>query len=979
MSAIAIALCCGWVSQAAAQTAAPSQAPTAPPAQEETRTNRDETPPAAPATVESIEVTGSRLKNGDVTAKVTVITAEEIEARGVTSVEELIRTLPQNVATIGAITNERARGPLTNRNAPVSQLGSFGVAAANLGGLGAGNTLILVNGRRIAGAAGIEDGFANLNGIPLSAVERVEITEGGSSAVYGSDAVGGVINFILKSNFTGTTVTVQHEYSSNDADNSRISLFSGYAWGSGSLSGTLGYSERSPINNYKTGYTTQNYSSYFNGDPAYDFRSFRRGLQPGVIDISDSVQRGLTVRPGLTGRPTIGDFYEVGRESLRDYVPELAGPDSKTISATLNFQQKITDKLSIFVDGLYSRADNEQERYYNQGLGLPLAPGQYYNPFPIYYFNSFTPSTNVNYNPAAELEAGLLPSGKLSGTSSNWSVNAGATYQFNADTKLEVVYTTSKSDSSGTSQNLSSLVSFLADRTSPNGVRCYNFNIENNRFDTTVNPEAFKAAFQAQCLALTSTDPNVAFNPFNSTATGGGDLSVFLYDDSTEQRGSRLQNWEARLTGALYTLPAGKIYYAVGGEYNDDGVDSREVKVVTGQANDTTRYAYFGELSLPIFGGAFNYPMARTLTLNLAARNDTYKTEGVIGTVNGVPVDQGGQFIFGANEFSRTTPSIGVLWEPFKGLSFRGKWTEGFKAPPFTQLFSVNGTINSFATIINDPYYTCAVGECSYISGNNRWYRVPLVTAPNPDLKPQTSSQEMYSVNWRPSGALQGLYLSATYNHTKIDNEYARTRDLQTYLPQATILSLEQFYPRDANGKIISQRNLVYNISGSEYASVTYEGGYLFQTRYGTFEPKVTYLDNLKSETKVFDEAPAFSTLGRILGADDYKVVGSVGWYFHDLNATMWAYYTPSYINDYAVFTAAGTATNAAVAKKVDDYLTIDLTGSWRVSNDVRLAVAGRNILDAKPPLAVISERPYDTARYNAEGRTLSLELQYSF
>lgn len=61
----------------------------------------------------------------------------------------MIRTLPQNVATIGAITNERGKGPLTNRNAPVSQLGALGVAAANLGGLGAGNTLILVNGRRV--------------------------------------------------------------------------------------------------------------------------------------------------------------------------------------------------------------------------------------------------------------------------------------------------------------------------------------------------------------------------------------------------------------------------------------------------------------------------------------------------------------------------------------------------------------------------------------------------------------------------------------------------------------------------------------------------------------------------------------------------------------------------------------------------------------------------------------------------------------
>lgn len=207
-------------------------------------------PAGETSVVESVEVTGSRLATGDPTSRVIVISKEEIQARGVTSVEQLIRTLPQNVNTIGAVTNERARGPLSNRGkVGVSQIGSLGVSAANLGGLGAGNTLILVNGRRVAGAAGIEDGFANLNGIPLSAVERVEISIGGASAIYGADAIGGVINFILRKDFVGSTLTVQHEESSNDADNSRISLFSGYSWGSGNISGTIDYSRRKPVNN----------------------------------------------------------------------------------------------------------------------------------------------------------------------------------------------------------------------------------------------------------------------------------------------------------------------------------------------------------------------------------------------------------------------------------------------------------------------------------------------------------------------------------------------------------------------------------------------------------------------------------------------------------------------------------------------------------------------------------------------------------
>jgi iron complex outermembrane receptor protein len=127
-----------------------------------------------------------------------------------------------------------ARGPLSHpgagTQAPVSQLGSLGVSAANLGGSGAGNTLVLVNGRRMAGAAGIEDGFVNLNAIPLSAIERVEIDMDGSSAVYGADAIGGVINFILKRNYTGTTFSAKHEFSANDASVTSLSIASGMAW-----------------------------------------------------------------------------------------------------------------------------------------------------------------------------------------------------------------------------------------------------------------------------------------------------------------------------------------------------------------------------------------------------------------------------------------------------------------------------------------------------------------------------------------------------------------------------------------------------------------------------------------------------------------------------------------------------------------------------------------------------------------------------
>src|SRR6187431_324505 len=153
--------------------------------------------------VEEVVVTGSRIKmaNLEGTSPVTQVTSADIATQGVTRVEDLINQLPQAFAA---------------QNASVSN-GATGTATVNLRGLGSARTLVLVDGRRLP-YGGVTNSAADLNQIPAAMVERVEILTGGASAVYGSDAIGGVVNFIMKKDFEGVQFDAQYGFYEHEND-----------------------------------------------------------------------------------------------------------------------------------------------------------------------------------------------------------------------------------------------------------------------------------------------------------------------------------------------------------------------------------------------------------------------------------------------------------------------------------------------------------------------------------------------------------------------------------------------------------------------------------------------------------------------------------------------------------------------------------------------------------------------------------------
>jgi outer membrane receptor protein involved in Fe transport len=184
--------------------------------------------------IEEVVVTGSRIARSDFTSTspIATIGAEEFSLSGSVNVEQVLAQLPQTIPGFGGSSNNPGNG----------------TATVNLRGLGAGRTMVLVNGRRWVGYT--TGGIVDLNTIPAAMIERVEVVTGGASAVYGSDAMAGVVNFIMKRDFEGVEISAQFDTTSeSDGERYTVDMLVGgnFADGRGNATFHAGYLNRTPL------------------------------------------------------------------------------------------------------------------------------------------------------------------------------------------------------------------------------------------------------------------------------------------------------------------------------------------------------------------------------------------------------------------------------------------------------------------------------------------------------------------------------------------------------------------------------------------------------------------------------------------------------------------------------------------------------------------------------------------------------------
>ena len=282
--------------------------------------------------VEEIIVTGTRLERtpSQIAANLVTMDQDVLQATGETSLDKALRTLPQN--QLGASSNAsyaRLGGQHFNGATNLS-----GAAAVNLRGLGNGATLVLVDGKRI-GSSGLTGGVTDISGIPTASIERVEIMLDGASAIYGSDAVGGVVNIITRKDYEGAELDVMHSVPGRGGfDESALTLSGSWLWGETRMRGNVQASSRSPLygRDRPGKYDTNNYCK----------KGCIRGTR-NVYEYQGALYQPSQLPPGITtSSPGVTDIWLVELQpdgslavKVRSLTGDLTGQESTTDNASI--------------------------------------------------------------------------------------------------------------------------------------------------------------------------------------------------------------------------------------------------------------------------------------------------------------------------------------------------------------------------------------------------------------------------------------------------------------------------------------------------------------------------------------------------------------------------------------------------------------------------------------------------------------------
>jgi iron complex outermembrane recepter protein len=857
-----------------------------------------------------IVVTGTSIKGLDAVSAlpVTVLKAEDIARTGATSTEDLFRYI-SSASSSGSTVQAQATG---------FQTGS--ISTISLRGLGSGRTLILINGRRSApyggGSAGTAGNSVDISAIPVGAIERVEILKDGASAIYGSDAIAGVVNFILKEDFQGVDASVYGGAPTRSGGGTEQQ--GNFFGGIGDLKTdryniTLGLSfdHTQDILGATRPFATR-YGPQFGNDVTSSFAF------PANIAVFPATKgKPTTINPAVGNcAPSLNDINFPAQCRFDNSPFDSVQPDTKKGNALLNAHYQLTDTTELYAEGSFAHVETlTQVQPVPLSYQNPLLPGNPYLPF---LANLLATQYPTYHNPAITPTAAafLLP------PTSPYYPTAFAAAHGMAGLPLNLIYRDFA--------NGPRLESDTADTT--RAVGGWKGKLLGWDFDTSILysdvkvKEDLKSGFPLYSKIMPLLDTGT-INPFGATtdpaALAAAKTAEFVGQDWSSK--TSLTSLSGTASRPLFDLPGGPFSAAVGAEvrretfvYNPSA--AIQTGDITGQGGnqlpeDAARSVESAYVEV-------NMPIVHSLDGDAAVRYDHYQNVG--STVN---------------------PKGSLKFQPIDWWLLRASVGSGFRAPSLTDLYAAQATsVTSNGT--RDPI------KCPTFDPNNPAcsFQFSTVTGGNPNLKPEKSTTVTLGTVFEPTKNLS-LGVDSFWI-------YLKNAIVVGGLPTATILqnaaSATQFanlITRDANGNIvfISQTNA--NLFKENVSGMDVDLKYAFDI--GDFG-RISILGDGTYYYKFATQNPDGSWTGQI-DKGLTTVSGVISRWRHSLSliydiggweASLTQHFQKGYHDANGNILGVNAMRNVGVYDTVDGQLSYHLTPAWTFTAGVI------NIGDAAPPYA---------------------------
>ncbi len=531
---------------------------------------------ATSATDVLISVTGSRIRGTDAPgSNVIRLDRKAIGESGYVSAQQILQSIPQ---AYGGGSNETTAGATGASGANLNA--SYG-SSINLRGLGPSSTLVLLNGNRpaLGGSGGV---FTDISMIPISAIERIEILADGASAIYGSDAVAGVVNLITRRQFEGNETSFRIGTADGDYDEVQASQILGTKWRSGRAVLAVEYYRRSRLSASDRGYATQDLRPWGGDDYRLQFAN------PGNIIAGG---QSYAIPKGQDGTGLSAADLTAGTLNLQDgwdHADLL--PRQTRYSAYGRIEQDLTDRLTIDAEGLYARRSfSKRVNPAGYQSSVTITPD---NPYYVDPIGTSQP-VSVRYDFTSELGA-RTDQGKVEGL----GLNAGGILRLGG-WSVEMRGAYGRQEENFGSVNL------------PN--------------------------FARLAVAGASSDPAIALNPFGDGISNSESVLDYIRGSTRTGYVSTIWSGALRGDGPLMDLPGGQARLALGVEHRNERFSSRTVSdqysltpiiSTAGTQGRRNIEAIYGELFIPIIGEDNSLPAIRSLTLSLAVRRENYSDFG---------------------------------------------------------------------------------------------------------------------------------------------------------------------------------------------------------------------------------------------------------------------------------------------------------------------------------------------------------------